>query len=102
MAHTKESLDTLVSVSGTMASIGLAMVGILAAKSSLDHAETVADDFFLLSSLGFLVVLSIGYVAQKAVVETRMERLATMAELIFSISLLMLLAGGTVLVYTEL
>lgn len=101
MAHTKESLDTLVSVSGTMASIGLALVGILSAKSSLSHVETIADDFFLFSSLGFLVTATVGYLAQKKQADSRVEKLASMAEWIFTIALILLLVGGFVLVYTE-
>lgn len=102
MAHTNESIDTLVSISGTMASIGLALVGILAAKSSLDQTETIADDFFLFSSLGFLVVTAMGYMAQKNSANSRVEKLATVAEWIFAVALLLLLIGGFILVYSEI
>lgn len=100
MAHTDQSIDTLVSISGTMASIGLALVGILAAKASVDHTETIADDLFLFASLGFLIVLAVGYLAQKDVSSTRAIRLLNGAEWIFSISLVAILLGGFVLVYT--
>lgn len=101
MAHTNESIDTLVSISGTMASIGLALVGILAAKSSLDNTETMADDLFLFSSLGFLLTTAIGYFAQKSGSTSHVGKLMTSAEWIFTMALLLLLLGGFVLVYTE-
>ena len=65
MAHTDQSIDTLISISGTLASIELALVAILVSKASMDHFEALADDIFLLSSLGFLFVVVLGYLAQK-------------------------------------
>ena len=102
MSKLSESLDTLVSASGTLAGIGLALVGILSAKSSLTKTETVADDFFLFASIGFLVVLAMGYLAQKETSEVRTARTQRVAEWIFSISLVLLLMAGFVLVYTEI
>ena len=63
MSDQDDSLDTLVSASGTLAGIALALVGVLSAKNSLTKTETVADDFFLFSSIGFLIVLAICYLA---------------------------------------
>jgi len=96
------SLDTLVSASGTLAGIGLALVGIMSAKSALNKTETIADDFFLFSSIGFLVVLSMGYLAQKEREQPRARRIQKLAEWIFSLSLVLLLVAGFVLVYTEI
>lgn len=102
MAHTEESIDTLVSISGTLSGIGLALVGILSAKSSLSHTETIADDLFLFSSIGFLVVLSVGYVAQKEKTGAHVTRMVDAAERVFSVLLVLLLVAGFMLVYTEL
>lgn len=102
MSDQNDSLDTLVSASGTLAGIGLALVGILSAKSSLTQTETAADDFFLFSSIGFLVVLAMGYFAQKENSPSRSGRVQQTAEWIFSISLVLLLMAGFVLVYTEI
>ena len=102
MSNQGESLDTLVSASGTLSGIGLALVGILSAKSSLTHTETMADDLFLFASLGFLVVLSMGYLAQKEGASARSARVQRSAEWIFTIALLLLLVAGFVLVYTEI
>lgn len=102
MAHTDRSVDTLISISGTMASIGLALVGILAAKASIDHTQTLADDLFLFSSLGFLLVLALGYLVQKRPASAKAEAMVTGAEWIFSASLLVTVLGTIVLVYTEI
>lgn len=99
--NTEGSIDTLVSISGTMASIALALVGILAAKSSLDHVETITDDLFLYASLGFLAVLLIGYVARKRVRRGGADRLMVGAEWLFSLSMALVVLGGILLVYTE-
>lgn len=102
MSEQNDSLDTLVSASGTLAGIGLALVGILSAKSALNHTETIADDFFLFSSIGFLVVLALGYLAQKESTKRPAAEIQKIAEWIFSASLVLLLLAGFVLVYTEL
>ena len=79
MAHTDQSIDTLVSISGTLASIGLALVAILVSKASIDHVEMIADDLFLFSSLGFLFVVVLGYLAQKQQGASISARLLTAA-----------------------
>lgn len=99
MANTDESIDTLVTISGTLASIALALVGILAARSSLSHTETIADDLFLFSSLGFLIVLSMGYWVQKKIRGIHANRMVLIAEWIFAISLFLMVAGAFLLVY---
>lgn len=99
MAHTDESIDTLVSISGTLASIGLALVAILVSKASIDHIEAIADDIFLLSSLGFLFVVVLGYLAQKRARATQATKLLMAAEWIFSASLATSVIGAVLMVY---
>ena len=99
MAHTDQSIDTLVSVSGTLASIGLALVAILVSKTSIDHIEVIADDIFLFSSLGFLFVVVLGYLAQKRASTTQATKLVTAAEWIFSASLATIVIGAVLMVY---
>lgn len=100
MAHTDQSIDTLVSISGTLASIGLALVAILVSKASIDHVEMIADDLFLFSSLGFLFVVVLGYLAQKQQGTLRSARLLTAAEWIFSASLATIVIGAVAMVYS--
>ena len=102
MSDQNDSLDTLVSASGTLAGISLALVGVLAAKNSLTKTETLADDLFLFSSIGFLIVLAICYLAQKEKSESRTAKTQRTAEWLFSLSLAMTLVAGFVLVYTEI
>lgn len=96
------STDTLISSSGTLASIGLAMVGILAAKSALAKAETIADDLFLFSSLGFLIVMVLGYLAQRSNLDGKVTRYLSIAEAIFTLSLSIIVLAAFVLVYAEI
>lgn len=102
MSDQNDSLDTLVSASGTLAGIALALVGVLSAKNSLTKTETMADDFFLFSSIGFLIVLAICYSAQKERSPSRTARMQKTVEWLFSISLGLLLIAGFVIVYTEI
>ena len=48
-------LLALLSTSGTLAGISLALVGIVNLKIGSQKVETIADDLFLLASLGFLI-----------------------------------------------
>lgn len=99
MAHTDQSIDTLISISGTLASIELALVAILVSKASMDHFEAMADDIFLLSSLGFLFVVVLGYLAQKRARATQATKLLRAAEWIFSASLATSVIGAVLMVY---
>ncbi|MDM4771913.1 hypothetical protein [Solimonas sp. SE-A11] len=100
MAHTEKSIDTLVSISGTLASIGLALVAILVSKTSIDHVEVVADDLFLFSSLGFLFVVVLGYMAQKRLNAAQTTKLVTVAEWMFSASMATIVIGAILMVYS--
>lgn len=100
MAHTEQSIDTLISISGTLASINLALVAILAAKTSIDHVEMAADDFFLFSSLGFLFVVVLGYLVQKNQGGRNASRLLHIAEWLFSCSLAATVIGAVLMAYT--
>ena len=102
MARNSESLNTLISTSGTIAGMGLAIVGILAAKQSMQYSEMISDDMFLFSSIGFLLVVVIGYLAQKHSEHHYYARLVRLAEWLFSLSLLLLVvAAALVLLYAE-
>ena len=98
--QTDASLNTLISASGTIAGMGLVLVGILAAKQSLKPGEMISDDLFLFSSIGFLLVV-VGYTAQKNSRRPYVARLVTLAEWIFSLSLLTVVAAAFILLYAE-
>ena len=46
----------LLSTSGTLAGLSMTLVGIVNIKVANTKIETLADDVFLLSSLGFIIV----------------------------------------------
>lgn len=100
--HTQQSVNTLISISGTLASIDLALVGILSAKSAITNTETAADDLFLFSSLGFLCTLALGYVVQKRTLNKRTVKFVNGAEWVFSVSLFATILAAFLLVYTEM
>ena len=101
MAQDNQSLNTLISPSGTIAGMGLAIVGIFAAKQSMKYSEMISDDMFLFSYIGFLLVVVIGYLAQKHSEKRYYARLVLLAEWLFSLSLLLVVAAAFVLLYTE-
>ena len=100
MAQDNQSLNTLISTSGTIAGMGLAIVGIFAAKQSMKYSEMISNDMFLFSSIGFLLVV-IGYLAQKHSEQRYYARLVLLAEWLFSLSLLLVVAAAFVLLYAE-
>ncbi len=101
MADNSNSLDTLISISGTIAGIALALVGILSSKSAITHMETLADDVFLFASIGHLLVVVIGYIAQRDSEKSYDKKLILLAEKIFSVSLIAVVVGAFIMVYTE-
>ena len=98
-APNSQSLNTLISTSSTIAGMGLALVGILAAKQPMQKTEMVSDDLFLFSSLGFLLV--VGYLAQKNSGRPYAARLIILAGWLFSLSLITVAAAACILLYAE-
>ncbi len=101
MSNSSNSLDTLISISGTIAGIALALVGILSSKSAITRIETLADDVFLFASIGHLLVVVIGYIAQRDSEKSYDKKLILLAEKIFSVSLIAVVVGAFIMVYTE-
>jgi len=99
-APNSQSLNTLISTSSTIVGMGLALVGILAAKQPMQKTEMVSDDLFLFSSLGFLLVV-VGYLAQKNSGRPYAARLIILAEWLFSLSLITVAAAACILLYAE-
>ena len=66
----------------------------------MQYSEMISDDMFLFSSIGFLLVV-IGYLAQKHSEQHYYARLVRLAEWLFSLSLLLVVAAALVLLYAE-
>ncbi len=102
MSRNDQAVDTLVTVSGTLASIGLALAAILTTKTAISHVATIADDVFLFASLGFLFTVVFGYLAKRSADDLKANRLVKAADWIFSCALLAIVVGAVLMVYTSL
>ncbi|MCO6481263.1 MAG: hypothetical protein J5I62_00570 [Flavobacteriales bacterium] len=102
MPKENNSIETLISVSGTLASISLALVAIISAKATLGKVQTFIDDVYLFSALGFLFVVVLGYLAQKHADRSYSSNLVRAVEWIFSLALFGVILGGMMMVYTSL
>lgn len=102
MTDENRSIDVLITVSATMATVCLAVVAIISAKDAVTHIDSITDDFFLFASLGFLTTVSLGYWSTKHPDRARARKFVSISEWCFSASLIAILVGGVLLVYTSL
>jgi nitrate reductase gamma subunit len=98
----RQLLLSLLSMSGTLAGISLALVGIVNLKISNTKIETIADDMFLFSSLGFVVVCYLVFFTLNRLHTKRVQIWANVIDLVFLCSLTLLVMTGFVVVYTLL
>jgi nitrate reductase gamma subunit len=92
-------LLALLSTSGTLAGISLALVGIVNLKVSNTRVETLADDMFLLSSLGFLVVCYLTFFTLRRHNWKSVQHWTNLIDVVFLSSLTLLVTSGFVVVY---
>jgi len=92
-------LLALLSTSGTLAGISLALVGIVNLKVSNTKVETLADDMFLLSSLGFLVVCYFAFFTLRRRNLKSVQHWTNVIDVVFLCSLTLLVMSGFVVVY---
>ena len=95
-------LLSLVSTSGTMAGISLALVGIANYRIVSTQVSSVADDLFLFASLGFVIVCYMTFFAVRHIHSPRLARWTDVIDFTFLASLTLLVVGGFVTVYTFL
>lgn len=96
----RDILLALLSNSGTLAGISLALVGILNLKPLTSKVGTIADDLFLFSALGFVIICYLVFFALKIKNAPRLIRWANVIDILFLISLTMQVVGGFMTVYT--
>jgi hypothetical protein len=96
----RDILLALLSNSGTLAGISLALVGILNLKPLTSKVNTFADDLFLFSALGFVIICYLVFFALKIRSHVRLIRWANMIDILFLVSLTMQVVGGFLTVYT--
>lgn len=92
-------LLSMLSTSGTMASIGLALVGIVNLRITSTHVASAADDIFLFASLGFVVVCYMTFFAIRHIQSPKLARWTGVIEFAFVSSLTLLISAGFVTVY---
>lgn len=92
-------LVTLLSTSGTLAGLSLALVGIVNLKVGNTKVETLADDMFLFASLGFLIVCYLIFFTLRRVQSQRIRYWTNLIDVVFLFSLTLLVTAGFVVVY---
>jgi hypothetical protein len=95
----RETLLSLLSTSGTLAGISLALVGIVNLRIASTKIESLADDLFLFAALGFVVVCYLIFFALRHLHSARLRHWANAIDTLFLASLTLLLLAGFVAVY---
>ncbi|WP_159017680.1 hypothetical protein [Cognatiluteimonas profundi] len=97
-----QMLLSLLSTSGTMAGISLALVGIVNLRITSTKIASAADDMFLFASLGFVFVCFMTFFALRHVDSPKLARWTDVIDITFLLSLTLLVLAGFVTVYTFL
>ncbi len=94
----REILLALLSTSGTLAGICIAMVGLIGYRSA-GKIGTVADDLFLFAALGFVVVIYLIFFAMRRLESRRLTFWTNVIDTMFLVSLTLLIVAGFIVVY---
>lgn len=92
-------LLSLLSTSGTLAGISLALVGIVNLRISSTKVASAADDIFLFASLGFVAVCYMTFFAVRRIESPSLQRWTNIIDSIFLTSLTLLVIAGFATVY---
>jgi hypothetical protein len=95
----RDAMLSLLSTAGTLAGIGVALVGIIKARVS-GSAGSIADDILLLSALGFLVVCYLIFFAVRNVNDVVARRMHRAIDVLFLGSMTLMVLAGFIVVYT--
>jgi hypothetical protein len=95
-------LFSILSTSGTLAGLSLALVGIVNLKVANTKIETIADDMFLFSSVGFFAVCYIIFFTLRQHQAEKVLYWTKLIDVVFLSSMTLLVMAGFVLVYTFL
>ena len=95
-------LLSLLSTSGTLAGLSLALVGIVNLKVGDVAVETLADDMFLFASLGFLVVCYLIFFTLRRIRSRTVQYWTNGIDLLFLVSLTLLVMAGFTTLYALL
>jgi hypothetical protein len=89
----------LLSTSGTLAGLSMTVVGIVNLKVSNTKVETLADDLFLFSALGFLGVCYLVFFTLRRLQSKNVQYWTNLIDVLFLASLTSLVTAGFVVVY---
>ena len=98
--ETREILLAILSNSGTLAGISLALVGIRNIKPANTRLDTFTDDLYVFSALGFVIVCYLVFFAMRLLHTSRITSLARFIDAMFLGSLTMLVVAGFLTVYS--
>jgi hypothetical protein len=93
-------LFSLLSTSGTLAGLSLALVGIITLKVANTKVETIADDMALLSAFGFFAICYIIFFTLRHYQVERLLYWTKLIDVVFLSSMTLLVMAGFVVVYT--
>lgn len=95
----RDAMLSLLSTAGTLAGIGVGLVGFINVGRGGTTA-TIADDILLLSALGFLVVCYLIFFAVRDVSAARTWRMLEVIDIVFLGSMTLMVLAGFIVVYT--
>ena len=99
--ETKEARDVMLSLlptSGTLAGISIGLMSVANMKAT-GTFETIVDDLFLVSGIGFLAVCYLIFFAMRRSQSVRIESWATVIDVVFLFSLTLEVVSGFLLLY---
>lgn len=94
----RDAMFSLLSTSGTLAGIGVGLVGFINVTRGGDVA-TLADDILLLSALGFLVVCYLVFFAVRNINLATVRRMMQVIDLLFLASMTLMVLAGFIVAY---
>jgi hypothetical protein len=92
-------LLSLLSTSGTLAGISMALVGIVNLKVTSVKIENIADDMFLFSSTGFLIVCYLIFFTLRRLNSENLRYWTNVIDVLFLASLTLLVLSGFAVLY---
>jgi hypothetical protein len=95
----REAMLSLLSTAGTLAGIGIGLVGLLNADRA-DKTATLADDILLLSALGFLGVCYLIFFAVRQLNAGPARRMLLAIDVVFLASMTLMVLAGFIVAYT--
>jgi hypothetical protein len=94
-----DMLLALLTTSGTLAGISLALVGIVNLRITSSNVESVADNIFLFAALGFVLVCYMTFFAIRHMQSPRFRTWTDVIDFTFLSALTLLVIAGFITVY---